>query len=72
MVDSLDNEPPSLVLSQSHLNIRSQCGGKGLVTTRYPFHLYGSEAISETEDNRPNIMTKDAPIVIIAEEIPRF
>ena len=38
--------------------------------TIHPCHLYGSKAISGTEDNRPN-MTKDAPIAPIAQEIPR-
>ena len=37
--------------------------------TGHPFYLYGSEAISGTEDKRPNIMTKDVPFVLIAEEI---
>ena len=39
--------------------------------TRNPFHLYGSETISGTEDKRPNIATKDAPIALIAQEIAR-
>ena len=38
---------------------------------RHPFRLYGSEGISGTEDKRPNIMTEDAPIALIAQEIPR-
>lgn len=36
-----------------------------LCITKYPFHFNGSEAISETEDKRLNIMTKDAPIANI-------
>ena len=38
---------------------------------RHLFHLYGSEVISVTEDKRINIITKDALIVLIAQEIPR-
>lgn len=45
---------------------------RGLLwVTRYPFHLYSSEMISETEDWRSNIITKDAPIAIITWKIPR-
>lgn len=40
--------------------------------TRHPVHLYVSEAISGTEDNGPNTMTKDAPIALIAQEILTF
>lgn len=36
-----------------------------------PFYLYGSEAISRTEYKRLNIMTKTAPIAVIAQEILR-
>ena len=37
------------------------------------FHFYGSEAISGTEDKRPNsIITKDAPIALPDQEIPRL
>ena len=35
------------------------------MTSKTPFHLYGSEVISESEDKRPNVMTKDAPIALI-------
>lgn len=35
--------------------------------TRQPFHLYGSEAISETEDKRTNILTEDAPVALVLE-----
>lgn len=33
--------------------------------TMYPFHLYGSEEISGTEDKKPNIMTKDDPGAVV-------
>ena len=39
--------------------------------TRYQFHLYGSEAFSETEDKRPNIITTNVPINLPLKEIPR-
>lgn len=39
--------------------------------TRHPLPLYVSEAILRTEDNRPNVITKDAPIALITQEIPR-
>lgn len=35
-----------------------------LWVTRQTFHLYGSEAISETEDKRPIIIIKDAPVAL--------
>lgn len=34
------------------------------------FHFYGSEVCLITENKRPNT-TKDAPIALIAQEIPR-
>ena len=34
-----------------------------------PIYLYGSEAISKTEDKRPNILAKDAPIALMTQEI---
>ena len=41
------------------------------MTSKTPFHLYGSEVISESKDKRPNVMTKDAPIALLTLEIPR-
>ena len=35
------------------------------------FYLYGSEAFSETEDKRANIIAKDIPLAFMAQEIPR-
>ena len=53
-------DPKPLVLSKSHLiNINSVVVERGLLwITRHPFQLYGSEAISETEDRKPNIIKK--------------
>ena len=34
------------------------------------FYLYGSEAFSETEDKRANIIAKDIPLAFMAQEIP--
>ena len=42
-----------------------------LLITRYPFHFYGSEVFSEADDERPMVITKDAPIALITWEIPR-
>ena len=39
------------------------------MTSKTPFHLYGSEVISESKDKRPNVMTKDAPIALIFQKI---
>ena len=39
--------------------------------SKTPFHLSGSEVISGTEDKRPNIITKDVPIPLIAQEMSR-
>ena len=39
--------------------------------TRRPFSLYGSEMILGTQNRRPNIITKDAPITLITREIPK-
>lgn len=36
---------------------------------RHPFHLCDPEAFSGTK--RPNIITKDSPIALTAQEIPR-
>lgn len=38
------------------------------MTSKIPFLLYGSEVISEIEDKRPNVTTKDAPIALIFSE----
>ena len=38
---------------------------------RHSFHFYGSGVISGTEGERANIVTKDSPIALIAQEIPR-
>lgn len=45
---------------------------RDLHITRYPLHRYGSEAISETEDEKPNITTKDALMTLIAQNIQGF
>ena len=42
------------------------------MNNKYPFHLYGCEVISRTEDKRPNFITKDASIALIAQKIQRF
>ena len=38
------------------------------MNNKNPFYLYGPE---ESEDKRPNIITKDAPIALIDQKIPR-
>ena len=59
------------MLSKSCLiNIKSVAVERDLHITRYPLHRYGSEAISETEDEKPNITTKDAPIPLTAQKVP--
>ena len=42
-----------------------------LCITRHPFHLCVSDAFSGKEDKNPNIITKDAPNILIADKIPR-
>ena len=34
-------------------------------------HLYGSEVFLGAKDQRPNIITKDAPTALTTHEIPR-
>lgn len=54
---------------KSHYECKPHWGRKGLVWgTRYPIHLYVSEAISGTEDKKPNIIAKDAPVACIAQK----
>lgn len=40
------------------------------MNNKTPFHLYGSEAILGAEGKRPNV-TKDTPIALTAQEMPR-
>ena len=39
--------------------------------TRHPFHLYDSVVIWGTKHKRPNIIRKDIPIALMAQERPR-
>ena len=73
-VSSPGNQPGSLGTFQSHLiNTNPVVVERGLLwTTRHPFRPYSSEAISGTEGKRPNIITKDAPVALTAQEILRF
>ena len=49
------------------LRFNSVSGYRGQIwPQRYPIHLYGSDRISGTEDRKPNIMTKEVPIALIA------
>ena len=58
---------------KSHHEHKQHWGRKGLVwVTRYPFHLYISEAVSGTEDKKPNIIAKDAPVACIVRNSKRF
>lgn len=70
---SLATSLHSQVLSQSHLiNITPVVVERHLLwITGHVFRLYGPEAISGTEDKRLNVTTKDAPIALIAKDIPR-
>ena len=54
---------------KSHHEGKPHWGRKGLVwVTRYPIYLYVSEAISGTEDKKPNITAKDAPVACVAQK----
>lgn len=58
---------------KSHHEHKLHWGRKGLVwETRYPFHLYVSEAVSGTEDKKPDIIAGDAPVVCIVRNSKRF
>ena len=47
-------------------------GGKGMWwIIRHSLHCCGSKVTLGIEDKKPNIMTKDAPIILLAQEIPR-
>lgn len=60
------------VLSQSHVIDKPSGGGKGLLmNNKYPFHLYGCEMFLRTEDERPNFITKDSAIALIAQKFLR-
>lgn len=39
---------------------------------RHSFYLYGSEGVSASEDKRLNIISKDALIALISQEISRI
>lgn len=43
-----------------------------LLMTRHPFHLYGSEVIPGSEEERSNIITKDAPSGLGPNEISKL
>lgn len=63
---------PQLVSKRHIININPVVEQRGLLRiTRHPFHLYGSEVIPETEDKRPNIITKDAHTALISQDILR-
>ena len=69
----LATSPHPGVGSKSHIiNIKVVVERVWLWITRCPFHFYGSEVISGTEGKRPNIITKDALITLITQEIPRI
>ena len=72
MVGSLAPSPHPQMLSKSHLiNTKPVVVERGLLgITRHPFHLYGSDAFSGAEDKRPDIITKDALIALIGQDIP--
>ena len=64
---------PQLVSKRHIININPVVEQRGLLRiTRHPFHLYGSEVIPETEDKRPNIITKDAPSGLGPKEISKL
>ena len=71
MGGSSSKQAPSLGAFQGHLINIKQCGRKGLEWTTRLFHFYGSEASVWTQEKTPTILTKNAPIVFIAQEIPR-
>lgn len=42
-----------------------------MINNRHPLQLYGSEIISGTEDNTPEMIIESDSIVIIVQEIPQ-
>ena len=71
----LATSPPPILrgFPKSQHEHKPHWGRKGLVwMTRYPFHLYVSEAVSGTEDKKPNIIAKDAPVACIVRNSKRF
>ena len=49
------------------MNVDSIVMERGLSRiTKHPFHLCGSEALSGTEDRRPNIVVKVVLILLVA------
>ena len=65
--------PYPWILSKSHLtNINPVVANRDLLwTIRHPFHLYGSERTSETDDRRPN-NTTIFPLLFSLREIQEF
>ena len=62
------------MLSKSPHYHKRSCGGSGkglVISNKTLSNLYGSEVISGTENKRPSVMTKDAPLALIAQKIPR-
>lgn len=52
------------------MSIKPSCGGKGIImNNKTPIYPLWLEMISGTEAKRPNIITKDASIALITQEI---
>ena len=70
----LATNPYPWVLSISHLiNINPFVVEMDLLwITKYLFHLNGSEAISGTEDQRPNVITKDVLLLLLLRKFQGF
>ena len=64
-----NQHPPSHLRGFSKVtsfDINSVVVERGLLRiTRHPFHLYGSEAISGSEEKKPNIITKMFPLLLL-------
>lgn len=60
-----------LIMWRAPLISKSHLINRPIMHKRHQFHLYVSEGISGTGDKRPNIITENAPIALITQEIPR-
>lgn len=68
----LATSPYPYVLSQSHiLNINTVMIEGLLQITRHLLYLCGSKVFPETENKRPNVITKDASFALEIQEIPK-
>ena len=72
-IASPGNQPhPGIGCKSNLISIKIAMESTLLWITRHSFHLYGSEVIPGSEEERPNIITKDAPSGLGPNEISKL